>query len=926
MRRWQRIFTAFRVAILFLILGGIGVVLYLHFIGVPFFIQNWLKRELAKKDIEAHWSNLRVELLEGLVATNASLYELRAPHRKLAEAEEVAIHIRPLQLARGAAAVSGITVSHARLQLPVPQRLTAEDATARIRMPEPGVLEVQELSGLYAGIRLNVSGVLRWTVTDKTGAAPRPTPLGPADYRGASMFRKLSDTLESLHFDPDAPPEIFVHFDIDVAHWREAQLEVRATARGVAYTAPDGSTLELDELETQFTINEEALRVNKFRCRLYGGEIAAFRPCLYDLGLGQVSAALRSTTNVQKLTPILPPSARRALAQLEFTSNPRIALELEFSERTGTRPAVRNGYIEASHFKFRTIPVDFFRAKWGLENGHFFVTNAEIVKPDGTVTGSYRVNMDTAQYEARLDGALLPVTIFPLLNPKQREFLSRFLFDEPVGFADFSIRGNWLYPHETEIGGRLAVGRWRIQGLASENLTADVQWQRETLRFSNLAIQRQEGKLTGGFFIDSRTGAFEAETESSIFLHEILAAFWPQLKPGLDPYHFEDPPRLSLHARGNARALDTLELTGRGVFGRVTAREVPFQKGAAQWRYEHGIVHVEDFEVARAEGRALGALTWDWEKKELHGELVSTVQVQEVAPVFGPVAVKAMEPYRFRSAPLFSAYGTISFSDQTRTNVNVHIEGNDFVLTVPRRPERRPGEKIAVVEDPPAPEAVGTLTPPPIRLEATVISGDLLVKNRSLRLTDLAATMYGGTLTGWGEFFFDKKSVPYRSEFRVEKTSLADVVRGFWGKEGKISGLLSGRAKLDEGVFGDLNTLKGTAQAEITDGHLIDVPIFGLASLVLNMLPGTPGSERAKNAAATFEASGGRIRTNDLVVETATTRTSMKGFLTMDGEVDFNVTTRGKGIGALIDPLRWLTDVHITGRLEKPDVKPMRLP
>jgi hypothetical protein len=937
MRKFWRILTAFRVAALVLVLLVCGILLYLHWVGFPQFVQRHVKSELAAKGVEARWSALRFDLIEGVVAQNAEFYEMDGERAKIAEAERVAIHIRPLRLARGMEALKGVTISRARVAIAEPERFfagngavsgagakasrfTAEEATVVVRFPRAGVIEVAELTGVYAGLRLNVSGVIYLSP-----AAQRPRAQG-----NPTMVREILRELNALRADPSHPPEVTIRFEVDTAREREARVELHIRARNVSYTARTGDVLRIDALEAGAFVQEQSLEVRRFRCALYGGEIVATKPCYYDLGQARMFAALRSTTNLKKLEPFLPPPAKRALADLEFASNPTIACEIEFSENTGAKLAVRRGFAEARNFSFRAVPFRAARCRWEFAEAVFSVSDAQAEMPDGRVTGSYSVQTETTQFAAKLDGTFSPKTIAPLMTEKQREFLAQFEFDDAVRAINAEIRGNWHFPKEIQIVGKLELGRWRWRGESFTGLVAEVRFANETVTFSDATVRRQEGEARGGFSFDGENGWLTVAAQGTLLPKQLLVAAFPQARAVLEPYDVESPVKFDVRVKGNVKVPDAMVVEGRAQFGKGAARGVAVRGGEAEFRHESGIVRVPHFELNREEGTAAGALVWDTKRQTVHGEIISTLDVQQVAPIFGEVFARAVAPYQFDSPPLIWAQGTIAVAEPKQTQIKSRIEGNEFTLIAPKRERKALADGQAVA--PPNRDgggggnANGNGAAAAIRLRASRITGDLSYGSNTLSLRNVDAEFYGGRLRGNADFFFQKEGVGYRGALVLEKANLAPLLKAFTNKDGNVSGLLSGSAQFDEGNFSDINTMKGRGHAYIVEGHLVDVPVFGLASFILNMLPGKLGNSKARAASANFAVENGVIRTEDMAVETGGTKTTMKGTVTWDGAIDFEVRTRGSNlINFIFDPIRWLSDAHVTGTLDKPEVNPLRL-
>ena len=198
-----------------------------------------------------------------------------------------------------------------------------------------------------------------------------------------------------------------------------------------------------------------------------------------------------------------------------------------------------------------------------------------------------------------------------------------------------------------------------------------------------------------------------------------------------------------------------------------------------------------------------------------------------------------------------------------------------------------------------------------------------------LRL-DARARFLGGALTG--RVFEGGSKVAYRGQFRLEDGEVAQLVGSAFTAEGPgASGLIDARLEF-ENPSGAADDLRGRARVEVTEGELLQVPVFGALFRVMN-LPTV--------LVATFESGrldadivGRWVEIRELELDSPwVALSSDEGRVGLDGRIDAVVHARVRwrlGI-PLIDPLildnpllrvmqERLGRARLGGTLRNPDV------
>jgi len=149
-----------------------------------------------------------------------------------------------------------------------------------------------------------------------------------------------------------------------------------------------------------------------------------------------------------------------------------------------------------------------------------------------------------------------------------------------------------------------------------------------------------------------------------------------------------------------------------------------------------------------------------------------------------------------------------------------------------------------------------------------------------------------------------------------------------------LEGVLSGRFVMTSANSEDWRTWNGYGQANLHDGLLWDVPIFGILSPVLNtFMPGL-GSSRATDAAARFGMTNGVIYSDDLEIRSTMMRMQYAGTVDLKSRVNARVTAQllrdtwvvGPLLSTALWPVSKLFEYRITGTLQQPQSDPVYLP
>jgi hypothetical protein len=291
----------------------------------------------------------------------------------------------------------------------------------------------------------------------------------------------------------------------------------------------------------------------------------------------------------------------------------------------------------------------------------------------------------------------------------------------------------------------------------------------------------------------------------------------------------------------------------------------------------------------------------------------STADARAVGRAIGPKVGHLLDPYRFAQPPTVRVNGCIPLRNMDGSR---DIDDADMTFEVIKGGEFQC-----------------------LKLRAETITGTIHWKAQTLVLTNVLAQLYGGTGDGFAFFDFatDHEGGDYQCMAQISKVNLHLLAEDLASPKNKLEGQLSGKVVITHGDTRNLQALTGYGHANLHDGLLWDVPIFGVFSPLLNTLsPGVNlGNSRATDAGGSFTITDGVIYSDPLEIHsTAMVRLIYSGSVSVTGKVDATVTAQllrdipvfGPIIAWLTSPFTELFKYKVTGTLKDPKTFPLYVP
>ena len=474
--------------------------------------------------------------------------------------------------------------------------------------------------------------------------------------------------------------------------------------------------------------------------------------------------------------------------------------------------------------------------------------------------------------------------------------------------VDFNAGGE-LPPWDTaadqwlpELRSRMALqGGFRANPLVLEDFTTGLEARlgvaSEHVSVDSLRVVESSGELNLHGELDIASGQFEAQMDSRInplTFRPLIRG--PALGRQLDLITLASPPEILARVRGNIRKLEEIDFRAAVAITNATYVREPVTELRTTLSYTNREITFVGVDVRQGEYWAKAPLLrYDMKTQLLHfTNTTAHFDLPSLARMIGPKTADALGPYHFPKPPQVEMEGTIPVSSEVDGDVTFHARASEFEWWYFRF----------------------------TNLVATVQwKGDFL----SIR--DVDSGFYGGKMNAQiGVDLTQSKNTKFQVETRFADVQVNALMEDLVSRTNKLGGLLSGELTIEEGQSRKGLPWKGRGQAQIRDGVLWGLPLFGMLSPVFDAV--APGMGEAK-----FNAGSGQfVLTNNVVhfskVELASSamQLDLRGGVDFDGNLDLTLEGRplrsvpvlGVFLDVVLAPLTKLFEYELKGTLGHP--------
>ena len=452
-----------------------------------------------------------------------------------------------------------------------------------------------------------------------------------------------------------------------------------------------------------------------------------------------------------------------------------------------------------------------------------------------------------------------------------------------------------------QLTGQATSGPGAFRGVEFQGATAELSLLDGLFEASDVGIERAEGEISLTYRQKISEAAYEMDVSGRVHAAALKGLFGPETQQVFDHFEVEKP----IVARG---VVTGPWETGEGTVDVHIAgkdwiiREVPFDTLETRLVYADDAVRLTDLSMQHATGpvsasRIDVALEDDFAVLE---GVVSLASPREIAALFDEEDLELFDLLKFYNQPTVRCDGRVDFRGETIPDLKFQVDGRRGLFG---------------------------------RYFIDSYTGALHWTGEEVWLRDFLAACYQGTATGTAVFDLrENVASDLAFSLQVEALELQRVLRDAVD-DGSLTGRLDGSLDVVSGRMEDEDTWKGSGLVKVREGRLIDEPIFGLVSTLLNRVAPGLGNIRATRAGAQFVLDQGVVRTGNLEIAGAQVGLNYRGTIGLDGAVMANAEAFlfddreliGKVGNLTLMPLAKTFTFRITGHVSEPNVEPLFL-
>jgi hypothetical protein len=455
-----------------------------------------------------------------------------------------------------------------------------------------------------------------------------------------------------------------------------------------------------------------------------------------------------------------------------------------------------------------------------------------------------------------------------------------------------------------QLAGEVALTNLAFQGLTANWLHTHFTCTNRLWRLPDFTLVRPDGLLRLAPTVDEATGDFYSRILSTLDVTAPRAWLDPEMQEVMDLCQFAAPPVIEGELWGRRNDYDRLGFRGRVSLTNFTFRELNTDAIVSELRYTNRVLECIEPRLWRGtQALAAAGITADFNASRIYfTNGFSTVDPRPLTHAIGPVVEAAMAPYHFIQPPTVHFEGYVPLSDPNDVDIRFDGVAGPFAS---------------------------------LKFQVPRLTAQVHWFTNTLTLTNVQADFYGGTGQGWARFIFPEEPGA-RFTFSVNTTNtnlrwlMADLSTQMLN--------LDGRFNLDlvvtDASTEDMHSWNGFGQAQLHDGLIWDIPIFGVLSKPLDLIVPGLGHSRVAKASANFAIVNSVIRSDDLEMRAPTMRLQYRGTADFEGKVKARVTAEplrdtpvlGPIMNMALWPVTKMFEYKITGSLAEPKLEPVYIP
>jgi len=573
-----------------------------------------------------------------------------------------------------------------------------------------------------------------------------------------------------------------------------------------------------------------------------------------------------------------------------------IDVDLEFATSTSDLGGGNANFVlNGDHLTWRSAPVNELSLHGSLSDGVVELGDFKIGLERGELTAFGDWNLADRFAKVQFTSSMDFTTLAPAFPGPLGQALSRLDFPNSpptmTGLVRFDLEQGFHVDVQADLDWRDFV----FNGVSFDQLTIPVAYDGHRLLITGLKVAGQAGNVDLELFFDTTKDvpSLQARVNSSLDPTVLKGIFGEGMDNFLGSCSFPSGgPRIDATATGTAFKTDAWNVKGTLAADKFVYKNASFDEAASDFNFADSKLDLPDLQIHRPEGSGSGRIVYDFKNRsvELHN-LVTQVNVNEVAPVMGPKFTEYTQPYHFTRPPLVRADGKVDLQSDKKdldTDLVVELEG--------RSPMKWTLFGIPYTFD----EPVGTLT----------------FKNRLLNIDMKQSGYYDGSLAGTLDMDLRNTPAHYNLDLNLTKVNFKKFMIVSFSHD-KSSGTMTAQGRFS-GEMGRMETMTGTGEVKIENGDITQIPFLG------PLTPLIPGFSVADAAHGDFTVSKGIIHTEDMNISSEIFALIGNGdYNFMTDRINLDMRVNANAIfGIPLYPLSKIFEYHGSGRMKDPKWEP----
>jgi len=579
--------------------------------------------------------------------------------------------------------------------------------------------------------------------------------------------------------------------------------------------------------------------------------------------------------------------------------------------------------------KFRELKSEKLNADFVECNGRWQAPELAVTKLSaglggGQLNAAARLNVATREFAFTNASSFNVHAISALLTEKTRERLADFSWTQP---PSLQARGSLILPAWTnhqpdwrnevqptiQLNGELAITNGVFSSVAIDSVRTHFSYSNLLWQLPDLAVVKSRSRLKFSGGEDDATKDYHWNIQG-VLDPEAARPFLTTSNAvrGFNIMKFTEPLALDVAVSGRLYDYDGIAASGRVALTNFAVRGQAFGDVESTLNYTNRVLElVNPLMHNGAQMMRADRVTLDFNHRLIcFTNGFSTADPGPVTRAIGPKTGRMVEPYHFLQPPTVRVNGQVPLHDMNggRDMADVDLQF-DIIRGAPFEW---------------------------LKLKTTNITGTVHWRNQTLILTNVAAAFYGGDGNGFANFDFraPHEGADYQFVVSVTNVNLHALAVDLSSPTNRLEGTLAGRLVVTDADSRDWRSWDGFGHANLHDGLLWDIPIFGILSPVLNtFMPGL-GNIRATDAATEFFITNGVIYTDSLEIRSTMMRLEYTGTVDLKQNVHARVIAQllrdtwvvGPLVSTVLWPVSKLFEYRITGTLKNPKSEPVYVP